>query len=119
MLSWNACDGSSPIPVCRATCHVVLFSIPLLAVGAARLPVALVAEVVAVAAGVKEGDAGGWNKGDARPAKASASTGAHSCYTWWRLAGWARLGNPTHPEDHYNLRGRQESKKLKEGRLPT
>ena len=79
MLSRNACDGSGSIIVCRAACHVALFAFPQLAAGAARLPVALVAEVVAVAAGVKEGDAGPRDEGDTRPAKASASTGAHCC----------------------------------------
>ena len=57
MLSRNACDESSPILVCRAACHVVLFAIALLAAGTAGLAVALVAEFVAVAAGINEGDA--------------------------------------------------------------
>ena len=61
MLSRNAVHGSSPILVCRAACHVVPFAIPLLAVGAARLPEALVAELVTVVAGIKEGDAGPWD----------------------------------------------------------
>ena len=109
MLSRNACDESSPILVCRAACHVALFAIPQLAAGAARLPIALVAEVVAVAAGVKEGDAGPWDDGETSPAKASTSAGAHCSYAWRRLAWWARLGDPTHPEDHQNLWGRNES----------
>ena len=71
-MSRSACDGSGPIHVCRVACHVELFAIPLLAAGTARLTVALVAEVVAVAAGVKEGDAGGREEGDTRPAETTA-----------------------------------------------
>ena len=106
MLTRNTCDGSGSIIVCRAACHVALFAIPQLAAGATRLPVALVAEVIAVAAGVKEGDAGLRDEGDTSPAKASTSAGAHCCYAWRRLVGWTRLGDPTHPEDHHNLWGK-------------
>ena len=106
MLSRNTCDGSGSIIVCCAACHVALFAIPQLAAGAARLPVALVAEVIAVAAGVKEGDAGPRDDRETSPAKASTSAGAHCSYAWRRLAWWARLSDPTHPEDHQNLGGR-------------
>ena len=62
-MSRNACDGSSPILVCRVACHAELFAVLLLAVGAGRLP-ALVAELVAVVAGVKEGGASGIHTSD-------------------------------------------------------
>ena len=65
-MSRNACDGSSPILVCRVACHAELFAIPLLDFGTARLSPALVAELVAVVAGVKEGGASGIHTSDKR-----------------------------------------------------
>ena len=73
MSSRNACDGSSPIPVCRVACHAELFAIPLLTAGTARLAEALVAEVVAVVARVKEGGATWLEEGDPRPNNATTS----------------------------------------------
>ena len=76
-MSRNACDGSSPILVCRVACHAELFAIPLLTAGlgegTARLAEALVAEVVAVVARVKEGGATWLEEGDPRPNNATTS----------------------------------------------
>ena len=102
ILSCCACDGSSPILVCRVASHVVLFTIPLLAAGTARFPVTLVAEVITVVAGVKEGDATGREPGDARPAEATAGARAHGGAARWRLV-IASLDHLTHLEDHHNL----------------
>ena len=101
-MSRRACDGSCPILVCRVACHVVLFTVPLLTIGTARLTVALVAELVAVVAWVEEGDARWWDKGYSRPTEATASASAHGSAAWWRLIV-ASLGHFTHLEDHHNL----------------